>query len=273
MTGSRMVGSALAGGLIVAFGATVCLYFNAVSFLAVITGLTLMDPTTLRRRAPVPRTQGLIRQGVRYARATPEVRFPLAAMAVVGTLSLNTAVTTPLLARITFHAGPGLFAVFGAAGGLGAMCGSLWSAGRREATRAVIGRSALAFGALTLATACSPWAGLAVPVLASSAFAAAIYVSSTNARLQSVADDAYRGRVMSLYAVLFLGSTPIGALIVSGVSALTNPRVGVGVGAVAALVTGSVAIVGTRRRSRSAPSDAVAAVPSPPAGTRVGDLP
>ncbi len=249
MTGSRMVGSALAGGLIVAFGATVCLYLNAVSFLAVIGALLMMRTSELRRRTPVIRSRGLIRDGIRYARSEPEVRFPLAAMAIVGTLALNTAVTTPLLARITFGAGPGLFAAFGAVGGLGAMCGSLYAAGRSEATRARIGRSALAFGVLTLATACSPWAWLAMPVLASSACAAAVYVSSTNARLQQVTADAYRGRVMSLYAVLFLGSTPVGSLIIGGLSELTSPRVGVSLGGLAAVATGAVAVTGTRRHS------------------------
>ncbi len=279
MTGSRMVGSGLAGALIVAFSATVCLYLNAVSFLAVIGALLMMRTADLRRRAPVARRRGLIREGIRYARSEPEVRFPLAALAVVGTLALNTAVTTPLLARVTFDAGPGLFAAFGAVGALGAMCGSLYSAGRSEATRAVIGRSALAFGVLTLATACSPWAWLALPVLASSAFAAAVYVSSTNARLQRVAADAYRGRVMSLYAVLFLGSTPIGSLVIGGLSGLTNPRIGMGLGGLAALVTGVVAVVGTRRGSRAgAAAGTTVAVPVstpviPPVGTRTGDLP
>src|SRR5436190_3421318 len=116
MTGARIVGSAIAGALLALLSASVCLYVNAVSFGAVIVALLMMRASELRPPVHVPHGRGQIRDGLRYAMRTPEVRFPLVAMAVVGTLSLNSPVVSPLLARITFHAGPGLFAAFGAAG-------------------------------------------------------------------------------------------------------------------------------------------------------------
>src|SRR2546423_260780 len=105
MTGSRMAGSAVAGLLIVVFGATVCIYINALSFLATIVGVVLMRESEIRPTERVVRARGQIAEGFRYAIGQPAVRFALVAMAVVGTLSLNNQVTTPLLARITFHAG------------------------------------------------------------------------------------------------------------------------------------------------------------------------
>src|SRR3954467_4881711 len=79
-----------------------------------------MRESEIRPTARAVRAKGQITEGFRYAVGQPAVRFALVAMAVVGTLSLNNQVTTPLLARITFHAGPGMFALFGAVQGLGA---------------------------------------------------------------------------------------------------------------------------------------------------------
>jgi hypothetical protein len=186
-------------------------------------------------------------------------------MAVVGTLSINSQVTTPLIARITFHAGPGLFALFGAVQGLGALGGALTTASRREATVSFMARASLLFGVFLFAVAVAPWAALGLVALAASAFAGSLYISTTNARLQAVADDAYRGRVMSLYSILFLGSTPVGSLIVSAIAAATNPRVAMALGGVAALGTGIVAL---RRhdleRRRTPPPVVVAPVAEAP---------
>ncbi len=240
MTGSRMVGSAVAGILLVVLGAPACLFLNAVSFGAVLVALRLMRPEELRRAPVGRRERGAVRAGFRYALATPELRRPLTAMAVIGTLALNALVTTPLLARISFDAGPGTFALFGAMGGLGALCGALTAASQREARPVVIGVAATAFGLLSLGVAGAPVVVVALPLLAASAFAASLYISSTNARLQRVTEPAFRGRVMSLYAILLLGSTPVGSIVVSAVAELTNPRVGVALGGVAAAVTGVV---------------------------------
>jgi len=249
MTGSRMAGSALAGLLIVLFSATVCIYINALSFLATILGVVLLRESEIRPTERAVRAKGQIVEGFQYAIGQPAVRFPLVAMAVVGTLALNNQVTIPLLARITFHAGPGTFAMFGAVQAFGAFCGALVAAGRKEATVSVIARSALLLGVFLALVSISPWTGLALLFMACSGFVASLYISTTNARLQTVADDRYRGRVMSLYSILFLGSTPVGSVIVSTAAALTNPRVAIAIGAAAALGTGVVAII----RSRTEP--------------------
>ena len=248
MTGSRMAGSAVAGILIVTLGSTTCLYVNAASFLATVVAVVLMRESEIRQSAAHARGEGGVIDGLRYAIRRPEVRFPLVAMAVVGTLALNSTVTTPLLARITFHAGAALFAAFSAVAGFGALLGALTMASRREARLSLIGGAALAFGLFTLVVAASPNAVVALPLLAMSSFAASLYISATNARLQAVADDNYRGRVMSLYSVLFLGSTPIGSVVVSVAADLTQSRVALGIGGVAATATGLVALARLRAR-------------------------
>jgi predicted MFS family arabinose efflux permease len=250
MTGARVVGSGIAGGLLALLGASICLYVNAASFLAVILALLMMRPSELRPTQVIERGRRQIRDGLRYALHAPEVRFPLLAMAVVGTISLNSPVIAPLLARITFHAGPELFAAFGAAGALGALIGSLVAARALGSTVLLIGQAAFAFGAVYSLTAFAPWAWLAMVGLGAAFFFASMYIAWTNARLQQESDTAYRGRVMALYSIVFLGSTPIGSIIVSAVSEATNPRVAVLLGGLAAAGTGLVALARVRRHER-----------------------
>jgi MFS family permease len=257
MTGARIVGSAVAGALLALVSASVCLYVNALSFGAVIVALLMMRTSELRPPVHVPHGRGQIRDGLRYAMRTPEVRFPLVAMAVVGTLSLNSPVVSPLLARITFHAGPELFAAFGAAGAFGALLGSVSAARATSSTVALIGRAALAFGVVYSLVAFAPSASLALIGLAGAFFFASAYIAWSNARLQQETDGAYRGRVMALYSIVFLGSTPIGSVIVSAVAEATNPRVAVLLGGVAAAGTGLVALARVRRHARL-PADQLA---------------
>jgi MFS family permease len=249
MTGARVVGSAVAGLVLAALGASICLYVNAASFGAVIVALVMMHQEELRPAVVVERGRHQIRDGIRYAMRLPEVRFPLLAMAVVGTISLNSQVLAPLLARITFHSGPELFAAFGAAVAVGALGGSLVAARATSSTVTLIGTSALAFGVVYSLVAFAPWASLAMLGLAGAFFFASMYIAWTNARLQQESHDAYRGRVMAFYSIVFLGSTPIGSVIVSAVAEATDPRVAVLLGGLAAAGTGIVAL-GFARRGR-----------------------
>jgi MFS family permease len=249
MTGARVVGSAVAGLVLAALGVSICLYVNAASFGAVIVALVMMHQEELRPAVVVERGRHQIRDGIRYAMRLPEVRFPLLAMAVVGTISLNSQVLAPLLARITFHSGPELFAAFGAAVAVGALGGSLVAARATSSTVTLIGTSALAFGVVYSLVAFAPWASLAMLGLAGAFFFASMYIAWTNARLQQESHDAYRGRVMAFYSIVFLGSTPIGSVIVSAVAEATDPRVAVLLGGLAAAGTGIVAL-GFARRGR-----------------------
>jgi MFS family permease len=253
VTGTRIVGSAAAGLLISVLGASICLYVNAASFVAVIVALFMMRPYELRPAPVAERGRRQVRDGFRYAIRTPEVRFVLLAMAVVGTLSLNPDVVVPLLARITFDSGPGLFAIFSASAAVGALTGSLMTARFKRSTVSLIGRAVLGFGVIYSLTAFAPWAWLALMGLAGSFFFALLYIGSSNARLQHESDDAYRGRVMALYMILFLGSTPIGSVVVAGLAQATNPRVAILVGGVAAAGTGVVALLRVRRHASVVP--------------------
>lgn len=224
MTGSRLLGSALAGLLIATLGAETCLYVNAASFLAAIAALALLGRENLRASPRLARAKGQVRAGLRYAWRNVELRLPLLSMAVVGTLAFNAQVTTPLLARITFRAGPALFAAFSAAGGFGALLGSIRAASRRKAEAHHIAVTALGFGAMTLAIAAAPRVELGLVAMAVASFFGSQFIQACSARVQTVTASEFRGRVTALYSILFLGSTPIGSLIMSALIDATNPR-------------------------------------------------
>ncbi len=250
--GARTIGSALAGVLITAIGAAACLYVNALSFVAVVLALLMLDASTFHGGKRTSAGPGRVSDGLRYVVRAPEIRFPLVAMAFMGTLALNQQVTTPLLARLTFDSGPGLFAAFSIVGAAGATCGSVLVASRREATVQLIGATAMLLGLLTFVVAAAPHAWLAIVALGISSVFMSMYISGTSSRLQQVTDPAFRGRVMSFYVVLFLGSTPVGSLLVGGLAQVANPRVAVASGAAVAVAVGAVGL--TRHRRSGAPT-------------------
>jgi MFS family permease len=256
INGARVIGPAIGGVLIVTVGVATCFMVNAGSYVAVIVALAMMDASRLNRRPGVARAKGQIREGLRYAWANNELRVTLLAMAIVGVFAFNFTVTLPLLAKFTFHGGAGLASVFMAAMGAGAVVGGLYTAFRsRPSTRllAVIG---VIFGASIVAVALSPSALVATAMLVVMGAGAISFVATNNATLQLRADPALRGRVMSLNAIAFLGSTPIGAPLLGAVSDVASPRVALVMGGVATLLA-TVPLFALSRRQRLRPEPGV----------------
>ena len=120
--------------------------------------------------------------------------------------------------------------------------------------------AAVAFGTLTLLAAGAPAFALQVAVLVPLGAASVTFAAGVNSSLQLAADPAMRGRVMALYSVVFLGSTPIGAPLVGWIAESAGPRAGLVVGGVAALLTGVLAWAALRRAAATAPAPASAAI-------------
>ncbi|MEI6450985.1 MAG: MFS transporter, partial [Actinomycetes bacterium] len=116
---SRIVGPAIGGLLIAAVGVASCFLFNAVSFIAVIVALAMMRTAELRPSKPVRRRPGQVREGLRYVWRTPELRIPLAMLAVVSTLAYNYSVVLPLLTKDVYGRGGGAYGALSAAMGVG----------------------------------------------------------------------------------------------------------------------------------------------------------
>ena len=272
MNSARVIGPALGGALIVTVGLPVCFIANAGSFVAVIVALAMMKPAELHRQPPVPRARGQARDGLRYAWSTPELRDPLLVMAVAGVFAFNFNVTLPLLAKVSFHGGAGTYSAFSSALGIGAVGGGLFIASRSRPTPAALARIGLVFGLMIVVVAAAPDEALALAALVVMGATMIAFIATANATVQLNSDPSMRGRVMSLYAIAFLGSTPIGAPLVGAVSDATNPRVVLVLGGVATL---AASIPLARRYAGPAPWSLrrrpvvevpVAAPPGPPLG-------
>lgn len=235
MNSARVVGPAIGGALIYTVGYAMCFYVNAASYVAVIAALLFMRAAELHPTARVVRAKGQIREGLRYAWSTPALRNPLLAMAVVGTLAFNFTTTLPLLAEYTYHGGAGTYSTFTAAMGAGAVVGGLLVAHRSRPSAWLLGLIGLGFGTMIALVALLPTEPLAVLALVPMGVGSIAFIATANATVQLAADPRVRGRVMSLYAIAFLGSTPIGAPLMGWISDTTSPRVALVIAAVATL--------------------------------------
>jgi MFS family permease len=230
---ARIAGPAIAGLLIAAFGVGPCFAVNALSFGAMIAALWLMDPAQLRMAATSGREPGAIRAGLRYVRRTPELAVPLALMALVGTFGFNFQVVLPLLARFSFDGGAGTYAVLVSAMGVGSVAGALIVGARGRTGPRLIAAAALAFGATAGLAAAMPSLAFEIPILALLGAAAVTFAATVNSTLQLAVEPAMRGRVMALYSVVFLGSTPIGGPLTGWLSQAYDPRVALLLAAIA----------------------------------------
>ncbi len=221
---SRIVGPALAGILIATVGVEPCFAVNAASFAVMLVALTRMEPAKLRPAPIAESGPGAIRAAVRYVRRTPELMVPLCLMGLLGTLGFNFQVILPLLARFTFDGGASAYAVLVAAMGAGSVVGALATGAHGRTDARLIGAAALAFGTLALLAAVMPTLALEVPIVALLGASAVTFAAAINSSLQLAVEPEMRGRVMALYTVVFLGSTPIGAPLAGVISELYDPR-------------------------------------------------
>ncbi len=270
---SRIVGPAIGALLIAGIGVAPCFLFNAVSFVAVIVALLLMRKAELFAGKTVRREPGQVRQGLRYVWRTPELRVPLVVMAVVSTLAYNFSVVLPLMAKNVFGRGGGAYGALSAAMGVGALAGAFLMASRARPSRRLLVAATFAFGAATLGLAVAPTYVVAVALMLPIGAAGVLFVSSTNSLLQLNARDSMRGRVMALWAVVFLGSTPIGGPLTGALSHTLGVRWAVAIGGFAALATALGALIALRRRMlREGAAEAPVCMPDGPApGDALGE--
>src|SRR4051812_19141791 len=221
---ARIVGPAFAGLLIAGVGIETCFAVNVLSFGAMIYALWGMDPAKLRSGPRATREPGAIRAGLRYVRATPELAIPLALMALVGTFGFNFQVILPLLARFSFGGGAGVYAALVSAMGIGSIVGALVTGSHGRTSPRLIAAAALAFGGAALLAAAAPAMAVEIAALVLLGAASVTFAATINSSLQLAVTPPMRGRVMSLYSVVFLGSTPIGGPLAGWLSQAYDPR-------------------------------------------------
>jgi MFS family permease len=247
-TSARVVGPAIAGVLIAVVGTGWCFVVNAASFGAVLAALVAMNAEQLERAQRPLRARGQFMEGLRFVWSRPDLRTPLALLAVVGTLALNFTVILPVLARDTFHGDASTYGTLFSVLGAGSLVGALFTASRREPSVPLLVGALGLFGLFMLGAAAAPTLPLEIAALIPMGLAAVAFQTTSNSLIQLRSEPALRGRVMALYSVVFLGTTPIGAPIVGWVAQHFGPRAGLGLGGTAVLAAALVALwLGTRR--------------------------
>jgi len=253
---ARIVGPAIAGVLIALIGVGPCFGVNALSFGAMLLALRTMNVGALHSPRLAPREGGQLRAALAHVRGTPALWIPLGAMVLVGTLSYNFQVLLPLLASQTWHGTASTYALLTTAMGVGSVLGALAAGARNRVSPRLLVGAAAAFGVVELAAAVAPVLPLQVAALVPLGAVSVTFAAGVNSTLQLAADPLLRGRVMALYSVVFVGSTPIGAPLVGWLAQVAGPRAGLVLGGSAALIAAIGARAAYRRTQTAAGEDA-----------------
>jgi MFS family permease len=212
--GARIVGPAIAGILVASIGEAWCFFANAVSYIAVIMGLLAMNVPRVNRRVPVGSTFDHIAEGFRYVLRNVPVRDILILVGVISLAGMPYAVLMPVFAEQILHGGAQALGLLMAASGFGALAGALMLASRTGLRG--IGRwitiSTVAFGLGLIVFAYSKSFYVSLAVLVPVGCGMMILMASCNTLIQSMVSDELRGRVMSVYSMMFMGMAPLGAL-------------------------------------------------------------
>ena len=261
---SRIVGPGLAGGLIALMGGTSQLFLlDALSYIAVIGSLLMMRTSDL---VPVPHVEpqhGLARlramgDGIRFVLERPSLRVTFLMIAVIGTMGFNFSVLLPLEATDVLQSGAVVFGLLSSALGLGALIGALLLARRRGApTNRMLISMAMVFGILESAMALTRSVPIALAMIAVTGYAMSSFSASANTRTQLSSPPEMRGRVMSVYTMVFIGTTPIGSLLISSVASVFGVPVAFVVSGVPCFVVACVAAWLWRRQTARGVTDTV----------------
>ena len=222
---ARIVGPALAGFMIAGFGTGWAILSNAVTYLAFLLALRLLDPWQLQVESRTARSRGQIREGIAYVRRHRQILLALGVALFVGMFGMNFQLTSALMAQQEFGLGAEQYGLLGTFVAVGSLTGALLAARRTQAPsgRFVVG-AALAFGAIEVVAGLMPTYATFAAVLPVMGLACLLTLTAANASVQLRVDPALRGRVMALYATVLLGGTPIGAPIIGWVGEAFGPR-------------------------------------------------
>ncbi len=212
-----------------------------------VVALSLMRPGELDR-APRPTADTRIVDGLRYVWRRPDLLLPIGLMLVIGMVGYNFQLTLPVLSKNVFHTGPTTFGLLVTALALGSIGGAL--AGTRRRARPsvfVVLGGAIAFGIFGTLSALMPTYPLTALLLVPTGFATIYLAQAANQRVQLGTDPEYRGRVMALYFLVFMGTNPIGAPLVGWLAETAGPRAAIWLGSLLSLGV-AVAVLAVRLR-------------------------
>lgn len=267
---ARLVGPAVGGVVIATVGLKVAFLLNGLSFIPVIVSILRMRASELY--SPPARQVGRmnplaeLREGLTYAFQTPAALLIVILVAIVGTFGYNFTVVLPLVDRYVLHSGAAELGFLTAALGLGSVISALAVASRTAASRRLLFGGGCAFAVLLGAVAMSRWLPVTIGLLLLLGVASTAFSATANTSLQLASPDHLRGRVMSLYMLLFAGSTPIGGYLTGILSEHMGVPTALAIEAVLCLVgviAGGFYYIGHRQQLAEAGPEAAATIAAP----------
>ena len=237
LNGARVIGPAIGGVAIRLVGVAPIFYYNSLSFLAVIIALLLMRlPSNQRAAGRHPLAD--LQEGLHYLRHAPSLLLVLALVGVVATFTMNYAVIMPIFARDVLHLGADGLGLMWTALGIGAVAGSLtvvrWS--RAAVAGPLLLVAAGGAGTATLGLSLSRMALVSVVMLVGMGWSTATFSASANSILQARVADHVRGRVLSVYSMIFIGTGPVGGLLTAALAGIGGAPLALFIGGILCLV-------------------------------------
>ncbi len=244
---SRLVGPGLAGLAIAALGIAPVIALNALSYVATLVALLLMNPAELHP-APLSRGRGSVRAGLAYVAHRPDIVLILFLVFMLGTFGLNFQVTNALMATIVFGVGSEQYGLMGTIMGIGTLGAALLAARRQSPRNLIIVAALGGFALFTALLAAAPTYVWYLVLLVPVGLTSLTVMTAANASVQLSTTPAMRGRVMALYMAIFMGGTPIGAPVIGWIGDAYGPRAALGIGAAATGIAFVVAVLFLLRR-------------------------
>ena len=246
---ARIVGPGIAGLVIAVSGVTTLFLLNALSFIAVIGGLALINLKELRAQAVkhagqegAQKTWQSLREGISYVRRTPSVLLVILVVGLVALFGINFNVVLPLFATEVLNVGSIGFGFLSSAFGIGSLISALWLAwGNKQPDIRRLLLASLIFCVLLALFAVSHIYPLSLVLIAATGFSQIAFTALANTTLQTVAPDHLRGRVMSVYMLFFAGSVPLGNLLVGWLSGLYGASLALLICAMLSLIVAAIA--------------------------------
>jgi MFS family permease len=253
--GARIIGPAVAGLTIGAFGGDVSIAFllNGFSFLAVIAAYAAMDqhqllaPPVMARPRSVREVRGQLAEGLRYVRHTELVLLATVTVGLVATFGMNFGVTIPALADEVLHTDATGFGFLMTATGIGSLVAALGIAFSGRSRPVFVPLGAMILGLALTAAAFIVWYPLALVAMLFVGFGAIGMAATANTTVQLAVPDELRGRVISVYTTVFVGSTPVGGLVMGAIASAYGVPASMVVGGVGSIAIGFAAFVWLRR--------------------------
>ncbi|MFJ5608602.1 MFS transporter [Streptomyces sp. NPDC093221] len=241
---ARLIGPAVAGVMITAVGSGWAFLFNGLSFMAPLVGLLLMRTSELHRVDRVPRGKGQLREGLRYVAGKPDLIWPIVLVGFIGTFGFNFPIWLSAFVNQVFHSGASTYGLLNTLMAAGSLLGALLAARRTRTRLRMLVAAACVFGLLEAAAAVAPAFWIFAVLLVPIGIFGLTFNTTANATVQLATEPVMRGRVMSLYMMVFVGGTPIGGPVMGWVTDTYGARVGfLSGGLISAAAAVAVAIV------------------------------